>query len=172
MGFQYSANTFVLDWIKPGKFLDMACGNCEFMDYARSKECETVGLDIKPQRKDIIRHDLNDKLPFKNNSFDIVSCIDSLEHVKNVSLVFLEANRILKKNGVFIVTVPNTRWYKNPKHISYFTYKYILQLIKYSNFDIEEERHYIEIPKISKRFIFSLCPEICFQLVFKLRKKI
>jgi SAM-dependent methyltransferase len=170
--FQYTANKFVLNWIRPGKFLDMACGNCQLMDYAKSLGCEATGTDIKPQRKDVIKHDLNKKLPFADRSFDIVSCIDSIEHVVNVSRVFTEANRVLKSRGIFIVTVPNTRWYKNHHHVSYFTYRYMLQLIKYSGFRIEEERHYVEIPKISRRFVFDLHPEVCFHLVFKLRKSL
>jgi len=171
MEFQYAANNFVLDWIKSGKFLDLACGNCQLLDYAKSKGCEVVGIDINPQRNEIIKHNLNNPLPFQNELFDIVACIDSLEHVKNVSQVFTEVYRVLKSGGIFIVTVPNTKWYKNHNHISYFTYKYMLQLIKYSGFEILGERHYVEIPKIHKRFVFKWFPEICFHFVFKLVKK-
>jgi len=171
MEFQFTANNFVLDWIEPGKkFLDIACGNCQLLDYAKNKGCDVTGLDINPQRKDVVKHDLNKPLPFPDKSFDVVSCIDSLEHVKNVSQVFKEVHRILKNDGIFIVTVPNTRWYKNHNHISYFTYRYMVQLIKYSKFTIEKERHYIEIPKLKKRFVFKWFPEICFHLIFKLIK--
>ncbi len=45
------------------------------------------------------------KLPFKENSFDLIICSEILEHIKNPDKVIPEIRRILK--GTFIATVPN-----------------------------------------------------------------
>ncbi len=45
------------------------------------------------------------KLPFKENSFDLVICSEVLEHIKNPQRVISEIKRVLK--GVLIATVPN-----------------------------------------------------------------
>lgn len=47
-----------------------------------------------------------EKLPFFKQSFDLVTIFDVLYHknVKNVSKVFNEANRVLKKNGYILIT--------------------------------------------------------------------
>lgn len=47
-----------------------------------------------------------EKLPFKNNSFDLVTIFDVLYHkdVKNVKKAILEAKRVLKQNGYILIT--------------------------------------------------------------------
>lgn len=45
-------------------------------------------------------------LPFKDECFNLVFCLEVLEHVKNPSTVIEEIYRVLKKNGVFICTIP------------------------------------------------------------------
>jgi ubiquinone/menaquinone biosynthesis C-methylase UbiE len=45
-------------------------------------------------------------LAFSNSSFDLVLCSDVLEHVQNDELAFSELARVLKPNGMLILTVP------------------------------------------------------------------
>ncbi|EKE06132.1 MAG: hypothetical protein ACD_19C00079G0037 [uncultured bacterium] len=49
-----------------------------------------------------------DKIPFADNIFDCVLALDVLEHIPTVKLpeALLEMNRVLKKGGMFIVSVP------------------------------------------------------------------
>jgi len=42
-------------------------------------------------------------LPFKNNSFDVVSSCNMLHHLENPVNFLNEANRILKKDGIFVI---------------------------------------------------------------------
>lgn len=61
-------------------------------------------------------HDNNDKkvdvfydgytLPFESESFDTVLTTQVLEHVQHFDEVFKELVRVLKKDGIFIITVP------------------------------------------------------------------
>ncbi len=46
-------------------------------------------------------------LPYKNNSFDFISALDVLEHIKNDQLAISEISRILKRNGILVITVPH-----------------------------------------------------------------
>lgn len=49
-----------------------------------------------------------DKLPFQDNSFDLVLCSEVIEHLsKSPLLVFQEINRILRPGGYFLITTPN-----------------------------------------------------------------
>ena len=43
-----------------------------------------------------------EKLPFKDNKFDVVTMSFSLRNVENIKITLNEINRILKKNGQFI----------------------------------------------------------------------
>ena len=44
------------------------------------------------------------KLPFKNNSFNIVFMVEVIEHIENQDELFSELNRILKQSGVLLIT--------------------------------------------------------------------
>lgn len=51
--------------------------------------------------------DLNVGLPFPDNSFDIITANQVLEHVWKVDHLLKEIYRVLKDDGIFIVGVPN-----------------------------------------------------------------
>ena len=44
-----------------------------------------------------------DKLPFKNNSFDLIISLAVIEHIENVSNYMEQAFRVLKPNGLFLL---------------------------------------------------------------------
>jgi len=46
-------------------------------------------------------------LPFKNNHFDLVNFTDIIEHLHHPFLGLTEAQRVLKKNGIIILTTEN-----------------------------------------------------------------
>lgn len=45
-------------------------------------------------------------LPYEDESFDVACAFDVIEHVKNDTKAFEELRRVLRKNGVIIITVP------------------------------------------------------------------
>jgi ubiquinone/menaquinone biosynthesis C-methylase UbiE len=49
------------------------------------------------------------KLPFKDNSFDVVTCQTVLIHVKNPTLALKEMKRVVRKGGIVICSEPNNR---------------------------------------------------------------
>lgn len=48
-----------------------------------------------------------EKLPFKENSLDLIYSFQVIEHVANPLKVFKESSRVLKKNGLVYFVVPN-----------------------------------------------------------------
>lgn len=73
-----------------------------------------------------------EKLQFADNSIDVIISFETIEHVESkIQCVFLnEIKRVLKKDGILIISSPNQRvatdlawelWkYKNPYHIKEF----------------------------------------------------
>ena len=51
------------------------------------------------------------QLPYRNKSFDFLSLLDVIEHIKNDELAIAEISRILKNNGLVVVTVPHRMKY-------------------------------------------------------------
>lgn len=100
--------------IRPLKILDVGCSSGHITAriakfYPRA---ETIGIDsydraIKYGRK--IHPQINfrtvdaHKLPFKENNFDLIVCIETLEHLVNPEKVILEMKRCLNKNGSILI---------------------------------------------------------------------
>ncbi len=57
----------------------------------------------------IIKKAFLQKIPFKDNFFDIAVCTEVIEHAPNVEKGFEEINRVLKKGGRLILTFPNEK---------------------------------------------------------------
>jgi ubiquinone/menaquinone biosynthesis C-methylase UbiE len=54
-----------------------------------------------------------EEIPLPDGSLDVVISIASLDHVPNYRKALLEVSRVLRKNGVFIITLNNRRsWWK------------------------------------------------------------
>lgn len=94
-----------------GLLLDMGAGQGEFKDLVESKGYKWVGIDIVPngevQGGDILN------IPFEDNTFDTVLCVDVLEHIKEHHKAMNELYRVLKSDGLLLLHVPN----KSQKHI-------------------------------------------------------
>jgi ubiquinone/menaquinone biosynthesis C-methylase UbiE len=56
---------------------------------------------------DIHRGDLDAELPFSDQSFVYVTCLEGLEHIENPQQAMREFARVLKPGGQLIVSVPN-----------------------------------------------------------------
>lgn len=56
----------------------------------------------------ILKADITKTLPFKDENFDIITCDAVIEHLLySPRGIFSEAQRVLKQNGVFLITTPN-----------------------------------------------------------------
>lgn len=51
--------------------------------------------------------DISKKLPFKDSFFDFVFAGEIIEHIMNTRFLLTEIHRVLKRNGVVIITTPN-----------------------------------------------------------------
>ena len=102
------------------KKLNLGCG----LDYKKSNEkVEWVNLDFNKNVKADVYHDLNKKLPFKDNEFNYIIIDNVLEHVDNLFLVIDEMWRISKPNATIEVFTPHFTGiyaFKHPAHKQYF----------------------------------------------------
>ncbi len=144
-----------------GKILDAGCGRGLLLKkiYQKSKgDVELFGIDISQKLCDIskennpyaniVKGDV-ESLPYTDDSFDIVFMTETLEHLLDYDKSIKEISRVLKVNGVFIVTVPNRDWLrydfynKNRKKFQpvddhYFSFKEVSNLLLSNNFKIEK----------------------------------
>jgi len=96
-----------LENIKPfikGKILDIGGGR-EREKFKFPQKVKVIIADInKKFNPDVICS--VEKLPFENNSFDLVKATELFEHVKNPEKGIKECIRVLKKRGYFILSMP------------------------------------------------------------------
>lgn len=85
------------------KILDVGADECYLRQYLDEKATYWgIGLGGHPdQLLDLEK----DKIPFPDNSFDCVLCLDVLEHLDNIHEVFDELCRVSRHH--FIVSLPN-----------------------------------------------------------------
>ena len=102
-----------------GKLLDVACGKGYLLRKAREMGFETHGLDLSDKAlekaKEIapeatLVQGSAEALPFKDNEFDYVTCIGSVEHFLNPGKGVAEMARVAKPGGRVLIYVPNEYW--------------------------------------------------------------
>ncbi len=105
-------------------WLDLGCGHQILPDWREEEErrlvrnCKmVVGIDYDSHslknHKNILHRVRGgiSKLPFANNSFDLVTANMVVEHLDNPSAQFQEVSRVLKPEGLFIFHTPNAFGY-------------------------------------------------------------
>lgn len=67
------------------------------------------GLDIAPEfaSERVMIRDISLGLPFPDASFDVVFCIEVMEHVPNPFAALTEIRRVLREDGILVISVPN-----------------------------------------------------------------
>ena len=91
-----------------GDLLDVGCGTKPYQKYFKVKSY--IGLDIESPAtlKNLIADDFYDgkKFPYDDDVFDSVLCNQVLEHVFNPEDFLGEINRVLKRRGKLLLTIP------------------------------------------------------------------
>jgi len=143
-----------LKTIKPrSKILDAGAGQCRYKKYCSHLKyisqdlAEYNGEDnkkgIHTSRRDYssldIRCDIVD-IPVKSGSFDNVLCTEVFEHIPNPIDAIKEISRVMKTNGVLLLTAPfsSLTHYSPYYYYSGFSENFYKELLPKYGFDIEE----------------------------------
>ena len=117
---EYYARCLALATPVPGdKVLDVACGGGYLLMEAERRGLEAHGIDIAQAALDrartfapkstLVRGDA-EALPYADGSFEIVTCLGSLEHFIDPPKALEEMRRVLAPGGRAVVVVPN-QWF-------------------------------------------------------------
>lgn len=181
----------VLDMLSPQKndiICDLGCGDGNLSKAIVKKVKEVHGLDISPTRvkrakKNGIKAICSDACftPFESGFFDKVICTEVIEHVVDPEKLICEINRILKNNGIAVLTVPLMQKIEKtlldvPKidleqmdygkmirkynitgaHLHSFSEQGIIKLLEETGYRIELVKYTHEYePKFKKKLIYS-----------------
>jgi len=143
---------------KESKILELGCTYGYLFKHLKGYK-NLFGIDISKHAINVAKT-LNQKaifetqdvqdLKFPKNNFDLILAIDVLEHLPNPKKGIQEISKVLKPNGILIISTPNPdsyshkikkkQWfaYKDPTHISIHNKEYWLNLLKTNNFRIKK----------------------------------
>jgi 2-polyprenyl-3-methyl-5-hydroxy-6-metoxy-1,4-benzoquinol methylase len=138
------ANKLIPKRLRKGKILDIGCGTYPFF-LKNTKFNYKYGLDkLTTNEKFIIRKfDIEkEKIPFKDNFFDVITLLAVIEHIKKEKLLSLikDVRRTLKPNGRLIITTPSP--------LANYPLKIMSKLELVSYEEIEEHKDYYSRSKI------------------------
>lgn len=96
--------------------LDVACGTGEWLDVCSGKGCSVAGVDLSAKAIAICAERLPqgtffaqpaETLPFADRTFDVITCLGSLEHFVDPVSSLQEMARVAKADAKIILLVPN-----------------------------------------------------------------
>lgn len=142
---------------KTGKILDIGCATGFFLKIAQDHHWQVYGVDtekiaiqrcrkILPKGKFFQGRLKKAQLP--DSFFDVITLFETLEHVPDLREFLKETKRILKPQGLLIITVPNKagfiskilgkNWfdYKRLQHLYFFTPNSLNAVLKSAYFEI------------------------------------
>jgi ubiquinone/menaquinone biosynthesis C-methylase UbiE len=100
----------------PKRVLDIGCAEGYLVYAFYNLGIEAYGVDISQYaishgsqriREHLFRIDVDcEGLPFEDKSFDIVTAIDIVEHLRNYEKTICEIGRVLKPGGIACITTP------------------------------------------------------------------
>lgn len=105
----------VLNFLKekePGILLDAPAGKGALANCLSKIGFQVHCCDLYPENFQVPhltcqRVDLNRKLPYANDYFQYIICLESVQLLENLSHLIREFSRILKKEGMLIIALPN-----------------------------------------------------------------
>ena len=144
--------------IKPGdKVLDIGCSTGQLLHFMNHQaEIEGIGVDISiealktarlnsSKKFDFVLCSIEKGLPFEDNSIDVITCMDVIEHLENPSFVLSEMCRVLKPGGRFLFHLPTSDIFLS---LDWCFQKFTPEAF---NKNMQAVGHFLEVMKSSKQ---------------------
>lgn len=144
-------------YFSPGrKLLDVGCGAGFFLKVAEERGWKAEGVDLLDLAAEYGKNVLGvnvkqgkfENIQYPSESFDVVTLLDTIEHMPDPYQTVIEIKRILKINGILIVSTPDLNslsrlflgkdWavLSPAEHLFYFTEKTLRDIITKADFQI------------------------------------
>lgn len=129
---------FSLAFVENKTVLDIACGTGYGIAILKKQAKHLTGVDVDPIAAAEALAECDDKadvllgdglgLPFADASFDVITSFETLEHLRERSIFLTELARVLRPDGVMLLSTPNANYSQpvdgkpsNPFHIHEYT---------------------------------------------------
>jgi SAM-dependent methyltransferase len=147
-----------------GALLDLGCSSGAFLEFIKGQSWELYGIEMSADcagraeartGANVFVGDIPDA-QFPQESFDVITCFDVLEHLYEPLKVMAKVREWLKPGGVFYVQVPNidsaearlfgTYWHglELPRHLFHYSpgsLKFLAESVGLSEVSLETRRN-------------------------------
>lgn len=164
------------------KVLDVGCGAGGNILFLKNFG-QVTGLDISEEALRFSRKEPfanlvlgnAETLPFPDASFDVVSILDCIEHLEDDRKALHECRRVLKKDGVLLLTVPAHKWLWSRHdealhHKRRYTRGELKKKIENAGFSVRELSHFV-IPAIPF-LLLKKCIRVIKKVLFPKKQEI
>jgi SAM-dependent methyltransferase len=103
--------------------LEIGCGDGAFTKDLAEHSSNVTAIDISTQQIErnakaypdvrFLQHDVSERLPFDDDTFDVIWCSEVLEHLFDPGFALREMFRVMAPGGRLLVTVPYHGPFKN-----------------------------------------------------------
>lgn len=138
---------FVKQFVAGKNVVDLACGEGYGSSMLAEQAAQVIGVDIDEKTvlhatNKYVRDNLKyirgsiTGVPLTDGIFDLAVCFEAIEHISEHDKLLSEVKRLLKKDGIFIVSTPNKSIYTdrpdyhNPYHVKELYYNEFVVLLK------------------------------------------
>jgi len=91
-----------------GKALDVGARAGVQTRWLEERGYEVTSVDVDPQFDECLKVDANQRLPFDDDSFDLIWCSEVIEHLEKPDFALSELRRVTKPGGLLVLTTPNS----------------------------------------------------------------
>lgn len=140
--------------------LDIGCGSGQFLNFLKEKGYTTYGVEPSIVASDIAKSNghniytgiIDEFVKVSNQKFDVICLKNVLEHVRNPIQVLDYCKKIMHKDSILFIEVPNDysleqlsgvkllnsnkKWISTPDHINYFNFKILKRILNLNEFKI------------------------------------
>jgi len=123
--YEYFYNIIRENGLNSGSIADIGCSRGGFLKYMANADqnLDLAGVDLDYQSLSQLQHPAVKKyhgsafeLPFEDESLDLLTYFDVLEHILDVDAIVAEAARTLKSDGHVLIEVPDAAKYHTPEN--------------------------------------------------------
>lgn len=162
---------------KDGKLLDIGCNIGLFMKVAQQAGFDVKGVELNAgcalYGKEKFHLDIDSKyledIAFPDETFDVITLFDVLEHIPDMNGFIDELRRVLKKDGLVVIQAPNLNslmtkltksewcWLSPPDHLYHFTPDSMTRFLQAHGFRIKKIKTWEPAGDFSNNII-AVCP--------------
>jgi SAM-dependent methyltransferase len=142
-----------------GRWLDVGCGRGELLRVLTRRGWHAVGTELASAAAEALRRaglevhlGRLDEIGLDDQSFDVVSMVEVLEHVEDPGTLLRDARRLLRPGGAIYLTTPHgrglsaralgTRWsvVVPPEHLQLYSVRGLERLLERSGLQVKAVR--------------------------------